>query len=311
MDGYNQGRLTTTSEIVVRIDPQTRTIFIDPANQQMVYVPVYDSEVVYGTWRYPDYPPDSYYYPGYSSYPSTLSFLAGILIGSDMGWGGWNFDWGRHRSNIQVGNYNNFVSRSYASPDQFRINSASGATVAYNTQFRNRFSGQQAAGATTARSGVSGARNASQAQPRSSATTVGAAVTRTPSTVASSSVGTASVSTAQPQVAKTAVTGNPHPAASTARVASRSTESVTAFSGAGNGANVRAASFRGQSSLQSSQGAGASNAGVVSQRSGGASRGAVSQGEARPANRAPASPGGGGGISAGKEPSNSNGKEKR
>jgi len=46
---YQQGRLTTTREVVVRFDPQTQMIFIEPANPQMVYVPVYDSEVVYGT----------------------------------------------------------------------------------------------------------------------------------------------------------------------------------------------------------------------------------------------------------------------
>ena len=43
---YQQGRLTTTREVIVRFDPRTQTIFIEPANPQMVYVPVYDSGVV-------------------------------------------------------------------------------------------------------------------------------------------------------------------------------------------------------------------------------------------------------------------------
>ena len=33
---YEQGRLTTTREVVVRLDPQTQTIFIEPANPKMV-----------------------------------------------------------------------------------------------------------------------------------------------------------------------------------------------------------------------------------------------------------------------------------
>ena len=178
---YEQGRLMTTRESVVRFDPQTRMIFIEPANPQMVYVPVYDSGVVYGTWRYPNYPPYRYYYPGHST-SSTLSFLAGVLVGAGMGWGGWDFDWSHHRSNVDVGNYNTFVSRSYASPDRYRISSSGGATIAYDTHFRTaagysnyetaqRFSGQQAPGPTT-RQSVSGSRSVGQVQTQSSAPTV-------------------------------------------------------------------------------------------------------------------------------------------
>ena len=280
---YQQGRLVTTREVIVRLDPQTQTIFIEPANSQMVYVPVYDSDVVYGTWRYPDYPPYRYYYRGYSSYPSALSFLAGVLVGDAMGWGGWDFDWGHHRSNIQVGNYNSFVSHSYSSPDRFQINSSRGTTVAYDAQFRKaagytnyataqRFGGQQqAAGPATTRPSVSGSRAAPQVQTRSSAPSAGTAVARTP-----------------------------RPAASFPMTkVSKPVERVTALSGAGSGANVRAASFRGQSSLKSS-------------RSPAVSKGAVLQGAARSVNKAPASQGGG--KSADKapaKPDNSNEKGKR
>ena len=48
---YQQRRLMTTRESVVRFDQRTQVIFIEPANPQMVYVPVYDPEIVYGTWR--------------------------------------------------------------------------------------------------------------------------------------------------------------------------------------------------------------------------------------------------------------------
>ena len=171
---YEQGRLTTTREEIVRFDPLTHMIMIEPANSQMVYVPVYDPMVVYGTWRYRDYPPQRYYYPRYSG-SSTASFLAGVLVGVASGWGGWDFDWQNRRSNVRVNNYNTFVNRSYASPERFQIGSAGVKTVVYDTQFRKaagyrdyttaqRFSGQQASGHANAGPGVSKSRGGIQAR---------------------------------------------------------------------------------------------------------------------------------------------------
>ena len=55
---------------------------IEPATPDVVYVPAYDPNVVYGPWPYPYYPPYywppySYYYPGY--YP-------GYAFGAGMFW---------------------------------------------------------------------------------------------------------------------------------------------------------------------------------------------------------------------------------
>ena len=137
---YEQGRLRTTQEAVVRYE-QERYIFIEPANSQMVYVPVYDPQVVYGTWRYPQYPPQRYYYPSYSSSQASsasalISYLAGIILGNDSGWGGWNFDWQQRQANIQVDPYNTFVNRYYANPELFQVRSPNLRTIAYDTQFR-------------------------------------------------------------------------------------------------------------------------------------------------------------------------------
>ena len=41
-------------------------IVIEPASPEMVYVPVYEPTVVYGSWWYPDYPPYYWSYPGAS-----------------------------------------------------------------------------------------------------------------------------------------------------------------------------------------------------------------------------------------------------
>ncbi len=290
---YQQGRLMTTREVVVRFDPQTQMIFIEPANPQMVYVPVYDSEVVYGTWRYPDYPPYRYYYPGYSP-SSTLSFLAGILVGAEMGWGGWDFDWQHHRSNVRVGNYNTFVNRSYANPQRFQISSAGGTTVAYDTRFRKAAGYrndakaqpsrvQQALGLTAARPGVPVSRGTQQVQARSSVPTVGVA----------------GVSAKRPQASKAALKGGAkvsRPAAAPSVTAAvRPTENINVFSDVGNGGNARAASFRGQVSLQNSRSAGVSKANGASQGSSAVSKGSrpeVSQvgggsrGGAKPAEKA-------------------------
>ena len=103
-------------------------------------------------------------------------------------------------------------------------------------------------------------------------------------------------------------TPRPVASSSVARV-NKPVDNVSAFSGAGSGANVRAASFRGQSSLQSSRKPVASNAAGVSQRSNGPSKVAVSQAETKSVNKAPANQGGG--RSADKATANSNGKEKR
>ena len=209
-------------------------------------------------------------------------------MGAGLGWGGWDFDWEHHRSNIQVGNYNTFVSRSYASPDRYRISSSGGATVAYDTHFRTaagytnyataqRFGGQQAAGPAMTGPSVAGSPKGSQVQARSSAPTVSTAVARTPRVAASSSVGAASVSTKKPQASRTAVTGGARtsrPAAGTQAVVNKPSESVTAISGAGSGAGVRAASFRGQSSVKSSRSVGnVANQGVSKASKGGGSQG--------------------------------------
>ena len=51
------GNLKTTSEQKVIVEKETKTIVIEPANPQTVYVPTYNPTVVYGAWWYPAYPP--------------------------------------------------------------------------------------------------------------------------------------------------------------------------------------------------------------------------------------------------------------
>lgn len=112
------GNLKTTEQQKVVVQqapassstPNTTVIQIEPANPDVVYVPSYNPQVVYGTWAYPSYPP--YYWPpppGYA-YPVATGLAAGIAFGVGIAavncmWGG--FNWGHGDVDINVNRYNN------------------------------------------------------------------------------------------------------------------------------------------------------------------------------------------------------------
>jgi len=103
------GNLKTGPEIkVVQEAPQT--IVIQPANPQIVYVPVYNPTVIYGA---PIIVP-GYYYRGPSTV-TVVSFGGGIVVGRTVyggcclwGWSYWGTNWHSHtviyNRNIYVGN---------------------------------------------------------------------------------------------------------------------------------------------------------------------------------------------------------------
>ena len=95
----------------VKVETEEKTIVIEPADPEVVYVPAYDPWVVYGApvvvW------PGWYAYPGLYVAGPGVSFGAGFAIGffAGFGWGwhGWGCDWG-HRTVIY--NHNTFISNS-------------------------------------------------------------------------------------------------------------------------------------------------------------------------------------------------------
>ena len=91
----DQGNLKTTTEQTV-ID-EAEDIRIEPADPQVVYVPVYDPLYVYGPWWYPAYPPYYWYYPtGVIISGGFITFGLPFFIGFDLFSWSW-FDWpGRH-----------------------------------------------------------------------------------------------------------------------------------------------------------------------------------------------------------------------
>ena len=47
-----------------KTEANKQVIIIEPAQPDVIYVPAYDPNYVYGTWPYPHYPP--YYWPPYA-----------------------------------------------------------------------------------------------------------------------------------------------------------------------------------------------------------------------------------------------------
>jgi hypothetical protein len=103
------GNLKSNEQVKVEIEE--KTIVIEPADPEVVYVPAYDPWVVYGepvvAW------PGWYPYPGlYVDGPGVsfgVGFAIGFFAGFGWGWHGWGCDWG-HRTVIY--NHNTFISNS-------------------------------------------------------------------------------------------------------------------------------------------------------------------------------------------------------
>jgi len=147
------GNLKTTEQ--QRVESQSeggkQVIVIEPAQPQIIYVPVYQPTVVYGTWAYPAYPP--YYWPPPPAYYPGGVFVAGFVWGvaisgvSNSLWGG--FHWGRNDININVNRYNNInVNRPITvNNNRFEHNSQRRGEVPYrDAKSRERY-GRQVEGA--------------------------------------------------------------------------------------------------------------------------------------------------------------------
>jgi hypothetical protein len=97
------GRLQSTPQEIVT--DQDGYITIVEANPEIVYVPVYDPNLIYGVWPYVGYPP--YYFPGFFGDVVIGGFGFGWfgvgIVGPLWGWCGW--DWGRHWINLDSGRY--------------------------------------------------------------------------------------------------------------------------------------------------------------------------------------------------------------
>jgi hypothetical protein len=94
----------------VLVAPPPQVITIAPAQPEVVYVPAYDPNVVYGTWPYPQSPP--VYYPPPPAWGLGSALLTGMafaggaaIVGSLWGWGSPN--WHGGSINVNATRYNN------------------------------------------------------------------------------------------------------------------------------------------------------------------------------------------------------------
>ncbi len=93
------GALTSTPQQTVVTEDQD--IQIEPASPEVVYVPYYDPNMVYGPWIWPDYPPFVFLPPDGMSVGVGLWIGFGIgfpILGAYWGWDHW--DWHHHRLDV-------------------------------------------------------------------------------------------------------------------------------------------------------------------------------------------------------------------
>ncbi len=115
---FAQGNLATSENQVVKVEPVTRIIIIEPARPEVVYVPVYDPLIIYGHWWHPRYPPYHFYPRRYSG----MSFFFGVFVVTLWGgWGSWDCNWYNHHVYVNSNHYNNFTRTYYRSGDHHRF----------------------------------------------------------------------------------------------------------------------------------------------------------------------------------------------
>jgi Protein of unknown function (DUF3300) len=78
-------------------------IVIEPADPQIVFVPSYNADLVYGVWPWPDNPPDNLWQTPWPQF--AIGFpIAAHVVGPLWGWCHW--DWVGHRLSIDTGRFN-------------------------------------------------------------------------------------------------------------------------------------------------------------------------------------------------------------
>jgi hypothetical protein len=132
-----------------------RTIVIEQANPNTVYVPAYNPSWAYGSWPYPAYPP--VYYPPPPGYGYGAALATGLLFGAGIVataalFGGWN--WGGHGNsyvNVNVNRAvtinNNFDRNRYTNNNRWQHDPDHRRGVAYRDPATREHFGQNRPGA--------------------------------------------------------------------------------------------------------------------------------------------------------------------
>lgn len=96
---YAEGHLKTTDYVEVVREPDT--IIVESRTRDVVYIPYYDTRVVYGTWHWPDYHPVYWHRPATYYWHSGFYWGPGIRV--DHGFYFSSFHWGQRRTVVVHG----------------------------------------------------------------------------------------------------------------------------------------------------------------------------------------------------------------
>ena len=154
------GNLQTTPQQTVMV--KENYIYVEPAQPQTVYVPVYNPTVIYGTWWWPNYRPWYWYPPPYYGYGAAavgvgIAFGAGYALGR-YNWGWSNPNWRGGNVNINVNNnYYNNRYRNYNQNGNWQHNVDHRKGVAYrDNAVQNRYQNPAARGGAQTREAYRG-----------------------------------------------------------------------------------------------------------------------------------------------------------
>ena len=98
---YAAGNLETNEQ--VRVVREREIIYVEPAKPNIIYVPYYDTRVVYGTWWWSAYPPVYWYHPPGFHFGHTYHWGTGYRIAPSYFYFS-SFHWSR-RQIVVVNNY--------------------------------------------------------------------------------------------------------------------------------------------------------------------------------------------------------------
>ena len=133
----DKGALTSNEQqkVETKVVEQKTVIIVEPANPEVIYVPVYSPTVVYPPPVYP-YPP--IYYPPYPPGAAFVTFTAGVMIGAAVWGGAWGHcGWGHNDVNINVNNnFNRNTNINTGNINTGNINKGGGNSWSHNSQHR-------------------------------------------------------------------------------------------------------------------------------------------------------------------------------
>jgi hypothetical protein len=139
-----------------RVMVQEGAIEIEPAQPEVVYVPVYDPTVIYGPWWYPAFPPFFFPPPPGVIFVRGFGFWRGITVGRAWGhaWGRW--DWRNHYVNVNINRHINInrnvsIPRANIQTTQWQHDASHRKGVTYRNEATRERYGQSVKGAEARR----------------------------------------------------------------------------------------------------------------------------------------------------------------